>query len=351
VGRFQVMQRDGRRCSAARAYLDAALGRPNLEVITGAHVARVLLEGRRATGVEFIRGGARQRVRAHREVLLACGALQSPQVLMLSGIGPGPELKAWNIEVVHELPGVGRNLQDHVDYILGYRSPSRELLGISWSTVARLPGALRQYRRKGRGLLTTNFAEAGGFIRSEPAQPIPDLQLHLVLSLLEDHARKLTVGQGFSCHVCILRPKSRGVVALASADPLAAPRIDPNFYGDPADITAMIRAFRRARQIVEMPALAPWRGAPLRHGGVDTDAQIERSLRERSDTIYHPVGTCRMGPDPLAVVDARLRVHGVQCLRVVDASIMPTLIGGNTTAPTIVIAEKAVEFIRSGPAA
>jgi choline dehydrogenase-like flavoprotein len=233
---------------------------------------------------------------------------------------------------------------------MSYRSDSADLFGVAASAVTRAIPRIRQYRDERRGMFTTNFAEAGGFIKSDAAQATPDLQLHFVISLLEDHARKLTLGLGFSCHVCLLHPASRGEVTLASADPRAAPRIDPRYYADPADLATMIRGFRLTRRILEMPALAPYRGAPLRHAGLESDSQIEGSLRQRSDTIYHPAGTCRMGSDAMAVVDSRLRVHGVGGLRVVDASVMPTLVGGNTNAPVIMIAEKAADMVRSAAA-
>jgi choline dehydrogenase-like flavoprotein len=347
VGAYQVTQAGGERCSAARAYLEPVLPRANLHVMSRAHATRILFDGRRAVGAEVERAGRRESLRAHAEVLVCAGALQSPQLLLLSGVGPGAQLARLGIAVVADLPGVGCNLQDHVDYVLAYRSNAPELLGLAARTLVRVPGGVRRYRQERRGMFTTNFAEAGGFIRSDPAQAIPDLQLHFVVALLEDHARKRTRGLGFSCHVCLLRPASRGSVTIASADPLAAPVIDPRFYDAPADLATMVRGFRAARALLEMPALAPYRGAPLRHGGIATDAQIERTLRERSDTIYHPAGTCRMGADDQAVVDAQLRVRGVERLRVVDASIMPTLVGGNTNAPTIMIAEKAAEMIRS----
>jgi choline dehydrogenase-like flavoprotein len=348
IGAYQVTQVGGERCSAARAYLEPALSRPNLHVVSRAQATRILFEGRRAVGIEMRRGRSRQRLRARAEVLLCAGALQSPQLLMLSGLGPAAHLAGLGIPVLQDLPGVGQNLQDHVDYVMAYRSRSPELFGLSARTLARAPAGIAQYRRERRGMFTTNFAEAGGFIRSAPDLGMPDLQLHFIIALLEDHARRRTLGLGFSCHVCLLRPASRGSVALDSADPLAAPRIDPRFYAAPGDLATMVRGFRATRRLLEMPALAPYRGPPLRHAGIETDAQIERTLRERSDTIYHPVGTCRMGPDPLAVVDAQLRVRGVEALRVVDASIMPTVIGGNTNAPTIMIAEKAAALIRSG---
>lgn len=347
VGAYQVTQVGGERCSAARAFLEPALARLNLQVVTGAQARRIVFEGRRAIAVEIERNGRRETLRARGEILVSAGALQSPQLLLLSGLGPGAQLQSLGIGVVHDLPGVGANLQDHIDYVMSYRSPAPELFGLSLPTLARSVAGVRDYRCERRGMFTTNFAEAGGFIRSDANQPIPDLQLHFIIALLEDHARKRTLGQGFSCHVCLLRPASRGSVSLASPDPRVPPRIDPRFYEAPEDLATMVRGFRLTRTILEMPALAPLRGRPLRHGGIDTDEQIAQTLRERSDTIYHPVGTCRMGVDDMAVVDPRLRVRGVEGLRVVDASVMPTLVGGNTNAPTIMIAEKAADMIRA----
>jgi len=277
---------------------------------------------------------------------VSAGALQSPQLLMLSGIGAGEALRGHGIEVVHPLPGVGRNLRDHVDYLLCYRSGSSELFGLAPAFALRFLKYLKLYREERRGMLTTNYAEAGGFVRSDPAQPVPDLQLHFLIAMAEDHARKPVFGMGFGCHVCVLRPKSAGRLALASADPREAPLIDPGFLSERSDIEALIKGFKLTRRILEAPALAPFRGEPLHTAHVESDEEIEQELRLRCDTLYHPVGTCRMGSDDLAVVDAELKVRGVEALRVADASIMPTLIGGNTNAPTIMIGEKAADLIR-----
>ncbi len=350
VGAYQVTQKDGERCSAAKAYLTPYLSRPNLRVITGAAARRVVLEGGRAVGVELEQGGARQMLRARREVIVSAGALQSPQLLMLSGIGDGEALRRHGIAVVRHLPGVGRNLQDHIDYLLCYRSGSNELFGLAPAFALRFLKYLKLYREERRGMLTTNYAEAGGFVKSEPAQPLPDLQLHFMIAMAENHARTPVFGMGFGCHVCVLRPKSVGHLELASADPRAAPLIDPGFLTERADVETLIRGFRLARRILEAPALAPFRGEPLRTARVHTDEEIERELRRRCDTLYHPVGTCRMGTDDHAVVDPELKVRGVDGLRVVDASVMPTLIGGNTNAPTIMIGEKAADLIRGGGA-
>jgi len=349
VGLYQVTHKNGERHSAAKAYLRPNLDRKNLTVMTGAHTTRILLEGKRAVGVEVRVNGALQQLKATREVLLCAGSLQSPQILMLSGIGPSAELQKHGIAVVHELSGVGANLHDHVDVVQVVNTPGlTELFGLS------LPGAVNalrgifEWRSARKGLLTTNFAEAGGFIKSSPSEALPDLQLHFVIGKLIDHGRKPSFGHGYSCHVCLLRPKSRGALKLASADPLAAPLIDPNFLAERDDMAKLLRGFRIMRNILQQPALAGYRGQELpASAGAQTDAQIEQFIRGHADTIYHPVGTCRMGAGAMDVVDTQLRVHGVQGLRVVDASIMPSIIGGNTNAPVIAIAEKAADLIKA----
>lgn len=352
VGMYQVTHRNGERCSAAKAYLAPALARPNLTLLTGVHVTRIVTEGRRATGVELRRGASIERLTATREVLLSAGALQSPQLLMLSGIGPGAELQRHGIAVVHDLPGVGRNLHDHPDVVQVFDAPHlKDLFGISPAGLWRALLGMLEWRKHRSGMLTTNFAEAGGFIKSRPEEPIPDLQLHFVIGKLVDHGRKLTFGHGYSCHVCVLRPKSRGSVTLASADPLAAPSIDPNFLAERDDVDRLVLGFKRMRHILQQSALAGHAARELQaSAAAQTDEQIERFVRARADTIYHPVGSCRMGSGPGDVVDAQLRVHGMQGLRVVDASIMPSIIGGNTNAPVIMIAEKAADLIAAARA-
>jgi choline dehydrogenase-like flavoprotein len=345
VGYYQVTQWEGERCSAARAYLAPIRGRDNLAVLTHAHATRLLMEGRRAVGVEYRREGATQIVRASREVVVCSGALQSPQLLMLSGIGPGEHLRAIGLPVVHDLPGVGRNLQDHPDYITGYRSPSREPIGVSLSGAWRLWQAWGEYRRSRRGTLTTNFAEAGGFVRSDASLARPDLQLFFVIAMVDDHARKPHLGHGFSCHVCLLRPRSVGKLELTSPDPLDAPLIDPDFLGDDDDLERLVRGFKLVRKILRAPAFDAYRGAELYTASVNTDEEIRAAIRARADTVYHPVGTCKMGTDAAAVVDPALRVHGVAGLRVADCAIMPSIVSGNTNAPAVMIGEKAADLI------
>ena len=349
VGLFQVTHKNGERFSAAKAYLTPHLARPNLQVFTGAHTTRILLERKRAVGVEFQQGGELKRLNAKREVLLCAGALQSPQILMLSGIGPHAHLLENNIPTLHDLPGVGTNLHDHVDVVQVVDAPkAKDLFGLSPSGVLRMLQGVFEWRKQRSGMLTTNFAEAGGFIKSQPGEPIPDLQLHFVVGKLVNHGRTTTFGHGFSCHVCLLRPRSRGSVRLASKDPFAAPLIDPNFLGDRDDMDRLIRGFKLMRHILSQPALAAAQGRELASSAqAQSDMQIEHFIRDHADTIYHPVGTCRMGSGAMDVVDAQLRVHGLTGLRVVDASIMPRVVGGNTNAPVIMIAEKAADMIRS----
>lgn len=358
VGVYQVTHKNGERHSAAKAYLTPHLQRANLQVITNALTTRVVLDEDerppRAVGVEYRGQGGRGplqvlRLREGGEVVLSAGAFGSPHLLMLSGIGPADHLAEHGIRCVHALPGVGQNLHDHVDVVLVVNAPKvPELFGLSLGGVARMVRGIFEWRGRRSGMLTTNFAEAGGFIRSSADETVPDLQLHFVVGKLVDHGRKTVFGHGYSCHVCLLRPKSRGTLRLSSADPQATPLIDPAFLQDPDDMVRLLRGFKLMRSLLQQPALA-------RHGGTESassaqaqsDAQIEQFIRNHADTIYHPVGTCRMGPGPMDVVDSSLRVHGVAGLRVVDASVMPEVVGGNTNAPVIMMAEKAVDLIRA----
>jgi choline dehydrogenase-like flavoprotein len=341
TGLYQVTQRRGRRCSASVAFLRPVLRRPNLTVLTGRHATRIIFEGVRASGVEVAGSGNAAPIAASREVILSAGVFGSPQLLLLSGIGPRDELDRHGIALRYESPGVGANLVDHVDLALVYRSSDNRLMGITAGTALRAIPGYFSWQFRGTGLLTTNFAEAGAFLRTRFEIERPDIQLHFVNGLLDDHARRLHHGYGISCHVAVLRPKSRGTLRLRSADPRDPPLIDPNYLGEEADLATLLEGVKRAREIMEGAALAPHRGAELfAEEGNSDDALIAR-IRRRADTIYHPVGTCRMGVDAMAVVDSTLRVRGVEGLSVVDASIMPTLVGGNTNAPTIMIAEKA----------
>jgi choline dehydrogenase-like flavoprotein len=348
LGIYQVTQKNGERWSAARAYVQPYIGaRRNLHVECGARVTRLLFNGRRAIGVEYVRGGQRHILRARCEVILSAGALQSPQLLMLSGIGDASELREFGIPVMVHLPGVGKNLQDHPDFIFGYKAKSLDLLGFSMKGLGRFMRESRRYTSRRRGMLTSNFAEAGGFLRTRPDLDMPDIQLHFVVAMVDDHARSLHWGHGFSCHFCLLRPRSRGTVRLQSPDPMAPPLIDPNFLGDPEDLEQMVDGFKVTRRLLDAPVLAAWKTFDYYTANVHSDDEIRTVLKKRVDTVYHPVGTCRMGNGDGAVVDPSMRIHGVEGLRVVDCSIMPTLVGGNTNAPAVMIGEKASAMIRN----
>jgi choline dehydrogenase-like flavoprotein len=349
VGWYQVTQKNGERWSVARAYLEPARNRANLKIETNAFATQVLFEGRRAVGVRFEQGGAVRELRARREVLLAAGALQTPQLLMVSGVGPGEHLREFGIATVADLP-VGDNLQDHPDIIINRRVDNTDLLGLSPVGAWKLMRGIGRWRRERRGVLTSNFAEAGAFVRTLPDQARPDLQLHFVIGMVDDHNRKYHWGHGMSCHSCPLRPQSRGTVRLASGEMKDAPLIDPRFLSHEDDLETLVRGFKLVRRIFAQPAFAPYDGADpgreLYHAGVHTDDDIRAAIRAHADTIYHPVGTCRMGTDARAVVDPQLRVRGVEGLRVIDASVMPTLVSGNTNAPVVMIAERASDLIR-----
>ncbi|MER9374339.1 MULTISPECIES: GMC family oxidoreductase N-terminal domain-containing protein [unclassified Mesorhizobium] len=352
AGYFQVTQfaggaRNGERCSTAAAYLHPVMQRTNLTVVTRAHATGIVLDGKRATGIRYRTRKGETVAQASREVILCGGAFGSPQLLLLSGIGPAAELAVHGIPVVHELPGVGKNLQDHLDFIVGWKSKDTDMLGMSPRGALSFLRHIAQWRRDGTGLIASPAAESGAFVKSDPALERPDLQLQFVIGLVENHARTLHYGFGFSCHVCILRPHSRGEVGLASADPLAAPRIDPRFLGDQRDAELLLKGVRITRQVLASPALTRYRHKEMHIAGEPSDADLMTHIRTRADTVYHPVGSCRMGVDEMAVVDPQLKVRGLEALRVVDASVMPTLIGGNTNAPTIMIAEKAADMIRA----
>jgi choline dehydrogenase-like flavoprotein len=344
-GQFQVTQKNGMRWSVASAYLRPAMARANLTVVGNAQVTRIIVENGRATGIEYKRGRTRLTVRADREVLLAAGAINSPQLLLLSGIGPADELRRTGINVTHDLPGVGKNLQDHINVSIIRRVNRAITLDGKDRGLASLSVGLQWlFMRSGPG--TTNVAEAGAFVASRFGAATPDIQFLFLPAQVIDHARTTLDGHGQTIHVCGLRPQSRGEVRLASSDPLAPPVIDPNYLSERRDLDILIDGTRRARDILAAPAFKPFLGEERLPGAaLRSDAELETFVRAYGDTEYHPVGTCKMGSDALAVVDDRLRLRGIAGLRVIDASIMPTLVSGNTNAPTIMIAEKAAAMI------
>ena len=347
VGLYQVTQRKGERWTSARAYVEGNRDAGRLRVENGALVERVLIEDGRATGVVFMQGGKRRTVRARRAVILAGGVFGTAQLLLLSGIGPADHLREHGIPVVIDRPAVGENMQDHIDYVAGFETGGTVFTGTNLRTIFRTAGALWEWIRKRTGPMTTNYAEAGGFAKSSPEVAVPDLQFHFVPAILEDHGREMVKEAGFSGHVCVLRPESRGTVRLASADPAAAPLIDPGFLTDSRDMEIMKKGVRMLHRILTSPPLSQHGGKDRHATPLDDDAALEQMIRNRADTVYHPVGTARIGSDGDAVCDPQLRVRGVEGLYVADASVMPRLVSGNTNAPSIMIGERCADFVKA----
>jgi len=344
-GPYQLTIRDGRRWSAAKAYLHPALERPNLTVESLAHVTRVIFEGSRAVGVEYVQKKQAVKARASREVILSGGAVNTPQVLMLSGVGDADILKRFDIPVQTDLKGVGRNLQDHLDCSIQYEC-SQPITLYSQANPLNAAKTGLQYLLFGTGVATGQGLEAGAFLKSRPDLETPDLQLHFITALMFDHTRRKGDRHGFMAHVCQLRPESRGYISLKSADPFVAPIIQPNYLEAEEDRRALREGVKLTRDVFAQAAFDPYRGPELMPGAhVQKDEQIDTFIRRTAETIYHPVGSAKMGKGADAVVDAQLRVYGVEGLRVVDASVMPDLVSGNTNAPTIMIAEKAADMM------
>jgi len=344
-GYFQVTQRKGERWSAARAYVEPIREQGNFTVRTDTLVEKLVIEAGRVTGVQIRREGASETLFARRGVVLSAGAFNSPQILMLSGIGPAQHLKSHGIDVVLDRPAVGNDLQDHIDYVSGWETASDVPMGQSAKGLLRMAAAIAEHRLRRTGMMTTCFAEGAGFWRVMPDAPAPDVQWHFVPAVLEDHGREKVKAHGFSLHACVLRPESRGTVRLGSADAAAAPVIDPNYLDDERDMATLRAGVRLSHRIAEAPPLQAF-GPKDRHPvDLNDDAALDELIRNRADTVYHPVGTCRMGADAQAVVDPTLKLNGLEGLWVADASIMPKIVSGNTNAPSIMIGERCADFV------
>lgn len=348
VGPFQVTARRGRRCSAATAYLAPAAGRRNLCVITGAAAERLLFEGRRASGVAYRRDGLAEDIRARREVILAGGAVASPQLLLRSGIGPAAELAALGIAPLHDLPEVGRNLQDHLQVRMVFRAARPGTLNDQYASLWGRARIGLDYALFRRGFLAISAGSAGLFARVLPESATPDTQFHFIPFAADRPGGKLLPFPAFTISTCQLRPESRGSITLADADPMSAPLIRPNYLATETDRRAMLGGLALIRRVAGTRALSGWIAAEELPGpGVADEAALEAYLRRAATTIFHPTSTCRMGGDEGSVVDPGLRVRGVEGLRVADASVMPTVVSGNTNAACIMIGEKAADLIRA----
>ena len=345
-GPYQLTINQGKRWSAASAYLRPVLERPNLSIESHALVSRVMFEGKRAVGVEFVQKKQTKQARAKHEVILSGGAVNTPQTLLLSGIGDGDTLKRFGIAVISDLKGVGRNLQDHLDCSIQYECSQPITLYSQANPLNAMKTGLR-YLLTGKGLATGQGLESGAFLKSRPDLETPDLQYHFIAALMFDHTRRKADRHGFMAHVCQLRPESRGTISIRSTDPSDPPVIQPNYLEAEEDRRALREGVRIAREVFAQSAFDPYRGPELMPGAhVQKDDQIDAFVRKTAETIYHPVGTAKMGKDDMSVVDTQLKVYGVEGLRVVDASVMPALVSGNTNAPTIMIAEKISDAIR-----
>ena len=346
IGVYQVTQHNGERWTAARGYVEPARDRANFSVITEATVERVLFEDGKVWGVAYRRGREERVIRA-KKVVLAGGVFGTAQLLMLSGIGPAAHLAEHGVKPLVDRAAVGANLQDHIDYVAAFEVLGRYFLGQSFAGNLTMLGQLVRWLRKRDGVLTSPFAESGGFLTVTPGAPAPDVQLHFVPIPLEDHGRTAVKAHGFSCHVCVLRPESTGTVRLASGDVRDAPLIDPAFFSDDRDMTVMKAGVRAMYRILQSPPLNRHDAKDRYPIELDDDDALERLIRARADTVYHPVGTARMGSDPDAVCDPKLRVRGVEGLYVADASVMPKLVSGNTNAPSIMIGERCADFVKA----
>ena len=349
LGFYQVTQINGQRCSSAKAYLSKAMARSNLTILTQAHVERIVIENGCATGVQLNIDKKTMLLKANKEVLLCAGAINSPQLLMLSGLGPKEHLAEQGITTLVDLPAVGQNLQDHLDVLVQYRCKSSLSYGVSFSAIPAYIKAAFAYAFKRKGMLSSNVAEAGGFDKTEYAGDECDIQYHFLPAILQDHGRSTALGHGYGLHVCALYPQSLGEIRLLSKDPQGELHIEPRYLSHPEDKKVAIAAVRKAREILAAEDFKPYQGWEVLPGAEQqSDEQILAFIRANAESIYHPIGTCKMGQadDPTTVVDENLKVKGISGLRVVDASVMPSLIGGNTNAATIMIAERAADLIK-----
>ncbi len=344
---FHSKNKNGQRCSTAAAYILPHIGkRKNLDIIINATATKIIFDGKSAVGVEFIQGGLRKEVRAKKEIIISAGSLKSPIILQRSGVGDAEDICPHGITMLHDLPGVGKNLQDHIDFNFCFKSSDKNILGISPGGLLKILGETAKWFFHGNSMISSTLSEVGGFFKTDPSLERPDIQNHFVIGLIDDHLRKIHYGYGYSCHVCLLRPYSRGTVCLASTKVTDDPIINPNFLSDSRDLKKLIKGAKFTQDILNTPPLKKYKIKEIYgvHNNLN-DLEWEKHIRDRADTIYHPVGTCKMGNDELSVVDNKLKINGLKNIRVADASIMPNIISGNTNAPTIMIAEKCSSMI------